>query len=127
MIIPYDKILALVGFILAFIRSILSYLSLNKNNKEIDFPFRSLSVLELKILPSPLKEIPTYIPRPGISSKNKNNHTIIIGGSGIGKSREAYELIQYYSNLYDSDNLYYTSGYVEVSTKFPQSFNLKKS
>jgi hypothetical protein len=99
----------------------------SRRTAENDFGLKLIKIGELDaVLSSPLKRFPPYIRRPCSINSFRSDKMIIVGGPGVGKTREAYELIKYYSRVLGAEYVYYGTGYVELPTQMPKDFPVRK-
>lgn len=112
-------VLKLLSYILSFFKA--------RRTAENHFGLKLLKIGELEaVLSSPLKRLPPYIQRPCSISSFGSNKMIIAGGPGVGKTREAYELIKYYSHVLGAEYVYYGTGYVELPSQIPEDFPVRR-
>ena len=88
--------------------------------------FRLVPVEELnRHLPSPLKHLPEYVDRHQ-SYDMAHPFYLITGGKGVGKTREALELVRKLAIAHGAQAVYVNRGYLTPPSRLPEDFDPKK-
>jgi tetratricopeptide (TPR) repeat protein len=107
--------------------SVVSALSrFRKNEKPSEPPFVVVPIQQLASqLPSPLKVIPTKVNRP-FRSKDDAGLYLLLGGAGVGKTREAADLAERIAALTGTTTVYLARGYVDASVPLPARSDIRR-
>ena len=90
------------------------------------FPFRLVPVEELDgHLPSPLMHSPDYVDRRQ-NYDMAHPFYLITGGKGVGKTREALELVRKLVRAHGAQAVYVKRGYLTPPARLPQDLDVKK-
>ncbi len=109
---------------IASIRSIFRKKEIHAQPLETPFVIVPIKDIANKI-PSPLKVIPKRIDRT-FQVKAEPGVYLLLGGAGVGKTREAIDLIERIATLSGANTVFLASGYVDASAPLPPRTDVRR-
>lgn len=90
------------------------------------FPFKEIDLDQLASnLSSPLDTFPKYVQR-NISYSLTDKRYILYGRQGVGKTREAFELIKKFNDSFGVEKIYLKNGYVDCPFSLPVNAEVRR-
>ena len=121
-----DSISIVLGVLRLFSGVVSNITSLLKRSGDAASPFEVVPLEDLlRKLPSPLRFTPRRIPRSFTLRTEPGMH-LLGGPSGVGKTREAAELIQTLAPISGAGAIYLARGYVEATAPLPRSADVRR-